>query len=191
MCHHRSPVDFPAFAIAYHPTEPRKLKTISTHNQTKFIIFSVINFIIERQYCMQITCYRILQNRLNQTVLIPIKSFEKDLEPKPSDCDSLHFRLTFFFSREILVGEISREKEKREIKWKKKKKRRIGYLRDLMAMGLVRTWKKKLAPWRNTTTPVQPRRKNSTIISVRLRSSLAAAGFERKKKAESGEEGRF
>ena len=39
------------------------------------------------------------------------------------------------------------------------------YLRDRMPMCWERAWKKKLAPWRNTTTPVHPNRKNSSIFS--------------------------
>lgn len=41
---------------------------------------------------------------------------------------------------------------------------RLWYLRDRIPMCWERAWKKKLAPWRNTTTPVQPNRKNSSIF---------------------------
>lgn len=41
---------------------------------------------------------------------------------------------------------------------------RLWYLRDRIPMCRERAWKKKLAPWRNTTTPVQPNRKNSSIF---------------------------
>lgn len=98
-------------------------------------------------------------------------------KPKPSYCVRERIFIYawlffFFFSRENVTW--------RDFPWKQTKLgveswmreihgRRSEYLRDRMAMWLERTWKKKLAPWRNTTTPVHPRRKNSTIISVRLR----------------------
>lgn len=46
-----------------------------------------------------------------------------------------------------------------------RKDQRAQYLRDRTAMCWDRRWKKKFAPWRNTTTPVHPSTNNSTIIS--------------------------
>ena len=50
----------------------------------------------------------------------------------------------------------------------KKNIQRAKYLSDRMATCWVRTWKKKLAPWRNRTTPVHPSTNNSTIIDLLL-----------------------
>lgn len=43
---------------------------------------------------------------------------------------------------------------------------RAQYLMDRKAMCWERAWKKKWAPWRNTTIPVHPSTNNSTIISI-------------------------
>lgn len=56
----------------------------------------------------------------------------------------------------------------KDIQPEKKKIQRAKYLSDRMATWRVRTWKKKLAPWRNRTTPVHPSTNNSTIIDLLL-----------------------
>lgn len=44
-----------------------------------------------------------------------------------------------------------------------------GYLRNRTVKGCQRAWKKKLAPWRKTTTPVQPKTKSSNAIGMKNR----------------------
>jgi hypothetical protein len=80
---------------------------------------------------------------------------------------STTFQILMNFSPPRSIWHFQRGRTKGIASSEKIRKRELNeYLMDRKAMCWERAWKKKWAPWRNTTIPVQPSRNNSTVISI-------------------------